>query len=39
LINRIENDLNNRPRKVLGFRSPNEVMQKHLRRLGVALQS
>jgi transposase, IS30 family len=36
-INRIENDLNNRPRKVLGFRSPNEVMQKHLRRLGVAL--
>ena len=39
LINRIENDLNNRPRKVLGFRSPNEVMQKHLRRLDVALQS
>ena len=36
-INRIENDLNNRPRKVLGFKSPNEVMQKHLRRLGVAL--
>ena len=39
LINRIENDLNNRSRKVLEFRSPNEVMQKHLRRLGVALQS
>ena len=36
-IKRIENDLNNRPRKVLGFKSPNEVMQKHLRRLGVAL--
>ena len=36
-IKRIENDLNNRPRKVLDFRSPNEVMQIHLRRRGVAL--
>ena len=31
-IKRIEKDLNNRPRKVLGFRSPNEVMQIHLQR-------
>ena len=36
-IKRIENDLNNRPRQVQGFKSPNEVMQIHLRQLGVAL--
>jgi IS30 family transposase len=36
-IKHIEIDLNNRLRQVQGFKSPNEVMQIHLRRLGFAL--
>jgi len=33
LIQQIENDLNNRPRKSLNYRTPNEVMNKYLQRI------
>ena len=32
-IAQIENDLNNRPRKVLNYRTPNEVINKYLQRI------
>ena len=36
-IQAIEDRLNDRPRKCLGFRTPREVLSKHLKRLGVQL--
>ena len=33
----IQNRLNNRPRKVLGFRTPAEVFSSHCKRLGVRI--
>ena len=34
-IRQIENSLNNRPRKALKFRTPNEVVNKYLQRISV----
>lgn len=34
-IQAIEDRLNNRPRKSLGYKTPNEVLSKHLKNLGV----
>jgi IS30 family transposase len=36
-IMEIQEKLNNRPRKCLGFKTPNEVLSKHLKKLGVQL--
>lgn len=36
-IQEIQNRLNNRPRECLGFKTPNEVLSKHLKKLGVQL--
>lgn len=34
-IKKIQDRLNNRPRKCLGYKTPNEVLSKHLKKLGV----
>lgn len=34
-IQAIQDKLNNRPRKCLGYKTPNEVLSKHLKKLGV----
>ena len=34
-IQTIQDRLNNRPRKCLGYKTPNEVLSKHLKKLGV----
>jgi IS30 family transposase len=36
-LRRIEDKLNNRPRKCLGWKTPNEVLSNHLKRLGVQI--
>ncbi len=36
-LNAIQNTLNHRPRKCLGFRTPHEVLSSHCQRLGVQL--
>lgn len=36
-IREIQDKLNNRPRKCLGFKTPNEVLSKYLKKLGVQL--
>jgi len=36
-IRMIEKSLNNRPRKCLGYKTPNEVFSNHLKKLGVRL--
>lgn len=36
-IKEIQDALNNRPRKTLGYLTPNEVISKHLKKLGVRL--
>lgn len=38
-IQEIEDKLNNRPRKCLGYKTPHQVLSKHLKNLGVQLRS
>ena len=38
-IQEIQDKLNNRPRKCLGYKTPNQVLSKHLKNLGVQLRS
>jgi IS30 family transposase len=36
-LRRIQNELNNRPRKCLGWKTPRQVLSKHLKNLGVLI--
>ena len=38
-IQEIQDKLNNRPRKCLGYKTPHQVLSKHLKSLGVQLRS